>query len=131
MPTAPVTISSTNSTRSRSTPAPRDSTCQTIATTVTAGSATIGGRVVSPYGRGLSGATVTMFDVFGGRRTARTNSFGYYSFADVPAGRTYYFQVNSKKYVFEEPIRVLSVEDDFGGLDFYASPLDDYSTGSK
>lgn len=101
------------------------------ASLTTAGSATIGGRVVSPYGRGLANATVTMFDVFGERRTARANSFGYYRFADVPAGRVYYFQVNSKKYVFEEPIRVLSVEDDFGALDFYAAPLDDYSTGNK
>jgi hypothetical protein len=86
----------------------------------TAGAATIGGRIYAPSGAPLANAQVLMYDNTGGARTALSNAFGYYRFEGVTVGETYIFEVRSKRYVFTEAIRVLSVQEDFDTLDFYA-----------
>ena len=87
----------------------------------TAASVTVGGRVFNSYARPLAGATVLMYDNTGGIRTARTNPFGFYRFADVAAGETYVFEVRSRRYIFPNPVQVLSVTEDYDALDFFAS----------
>jgi hypothetical protein len=85
----------------------------------TAASVVVGGRAVSPNGQGLSGVTVTLT---GGSLTesrhAKTNSFGYYFFGEVPSGEIYILTAFSKRYPFENPTRVLSVFDDVSDADF-------------
>ena len=61
---------------------------------------TISGRVLTSDGRGLRNATVSMTDSNGVARTATTSSFGFYSFADVPAGAQYVFRVQSRLFRF-------------------------------
>lgn len=83
-------------------------------------SASVSGRVVSPYGEAVSGAVVTMIDEYGQRRTARTSAFGYYSFNNIDIGGIIALNVTSKKYNFEP--RVISVTDKLDSIDFEAQP---------
>ena len=58
------------------------------------------GRVVTPDGRGLRSATVTMTDSQGVVRSATTSSFGFFSFTDTPVGETYTIRIGSRSYRF-------------------------------
>jgi hypothetical protein len=78
----------------------------------------VAGRVITPSGRGLSGAIVSMTDSNGNVTYTYTNTFGYYRFLDVPAGSVYTFEVLSKRYRFQ-PQTVLVLEDNTS-LNFYA-----------
>ena len=49
-------------------------------------------------------------DASGEARRARTNSFGYYRFDNVPAGQDYVISVSSKRYSFQ-PKTVFLYED--------------------
>jgi hypothetical protein len=86
-----------------------------------AASATVGGHIYSPKGKPLANANVMMFDSMGNTRTTTSDTAGYYSFADIRVGEIYVFEIRSKQYVFSQPIKVLSVLDDYTGLDFHAS----------
>ena len=55
----------------------------------TAANVSIGGRALTANGQGISRAVISMTEASGNQRFALTNSFGYYRFADVPAGQTY------------------------------------------
>lgn len=82
----------------------------------TAAGVTIGGRVSTAEGRGISGAVIEMIGADGDRRQARTNPFGYFRFYDVEAGETYVFQVRHKKYVFDP--QAMTINDDISELNF-------------
>lgn len=69
----------------------------------TAANIEIGGRV-SASGYGLSGAQVVLTDQNGQTRIVRTNNFGNFRFADVPAGATYVISVTAKRFSFEPQI---------------------------
>ncbi|HLM00043.1 MAG TPA: carboxypeptidase regulatory-like domain-containing protein [Pyrinomonadaceae bacterium] len=64
----------------------------------TAAGVNVGGRVVNGEGRGIANVKIGMLDPQGQVRYALSNPFGYYSFADVPAGETYVFSVKAKGY---------------------------------
>ncbi len=87
-----------------------------------AGEAVVSGRVATADGAGIKNAVVR---ISGGNlsepmRTI-TGPFGYYSF-EVPAGQTYVLSVASKRYFFQESIRLVNVGEDFADLDFVALP---------
>jgi Neuraminidase (sialidase) len=86
--------------------------------TPTAASATVGGRVYTPSGRGLANAVVIMTNQNGESVQTRTNQFGYYRFTEVQSGETYIFNVVSKRYQFAT--QVVTVEEDLDGLNFFA-----------
>jgi hypothetical protein len=69
---------------------------------------TVSGRVFDPNGRSVSNASVTLNDMAGGVRTAVTNSFGNFSFAEVEVGRSYMLQATSKNYSFDPVVFSLS-----------------------
>ena len=87
-----------------------------ISCSATAAGVTVGGRVLTPEGRGLRNAVVSIVDSHGVRRTATTSSFGYYRFDDVEAGETYLIGVRSNRYRFTQ--RVLQVFDSLTDVDF-------------
>lgn len=84
----------------------------------TAANVSISGRVMTANGRGIANARVALIDPFGIPRTVATNPFGYYSFADVPAGQTYVAMASAKGYVFDT--QTISVADNIEGLNFIA-----------
>ena len=83
----------------------------------TAAGVSVGGRV-SVGSRGLTNASVFLTDSDGRVRTARTTTFGYYHFEDVPAGQTYIVTVISKRFTFQP--QVISVTDDLTEVNFVA-----------
>lgn len=87
----------------------------------TAASVTVGGRVTSGK-RGIAGARISLTAASGETRAAITNQFGYYRFADVPAGATYILAVRNKQYIFANPTRVLNVSEEITDADFIAQP---------
>jgi hypothetical protein len=92
-----------------------DSIVGTACSTTAAG-VSVSGRVQLNTGQGLLNATVSITDGEGFLRTARTSSFGYYRIDDVPAGRTYIINVDSRFYHFSP--QVINVVDNLTDLDF-------------
>ena len=88
----------------------------------TAAAARISGRVTSARGRGLANVRLTLQSANGASRIVQTNSFGFYSFADVPVGAVYVLTASSKRYVFVQPMRVISVSEEVLNADFVAEP---------
>jgi len=86
----------------------------------TAANVTVSGRVFAAEGSPLRGARVTINDGAGHMLTAITNSFGYYSFASVPAGTSYLLSSSAKGYTFTP--RVVTVNDQLADLDITALP---------
>jgi len=95
----------------------------------TAASVSISGRVLTAGRRGIGNARVTLTDSFGNSRIAVTTSFGYYNFAEVAAGETYVIGVAARRYVFSQPTRIISVNENISALDFTAE--NQRAAGSK
>ncbi|MGI8409193.1 MAG: carboxypeptidase-like regulatory domain-containing protein [Pyrinomonadaceae bacterium] len=87
----------------------------------TAASVSVSGRVLTPGGRGIARASITMWDDQGNARNSISNPFGFYSFDDVPAGRTYIFTIASRRYIFNQPSQVLNVDNAYDSLNFFTS----------
>ncbi len=85
----------------------------------TASSVFVGGRVTAANGAGIRNAVVSITDSQGVRRLTRTNPFGYYRFSEVIAGGTYTVSVSSKSFVFANPTRVITVDENLTGIDFF------------
>lgn len=77
---------------------------------------TIEGRVLTPEGRGLRNARVTIIDQSGLARTVTTGSFGNYAFDGLAQGGTYTIGVASRQYRFA--VRSVQVTDNLSDIDF-------------
>ncbi len=88
----------------------------------TAASISVSGRATTANGRGISNARISVTDASGNTRMFLSNSFGYYRFDDLPAGQTYIFQAQSKRYQFINPTQVLSINEEMNEVNFTASP---------
>ncbi len=86
-----------------------------------AATASLGGRVITALGGGLDGAIIRLTDSNGNNRTVRTNTFGYYNFSDLETGNTYVLTVRRKGYSFEQPTRIVTLNEDFAGADFISA----------
>ena len=51
-----------------------------------------------------------------------TGSFGHFSFEGLATGETYVVSVNSKRYTFSTPSRVIALADNVVDADFIAYP---------
>lgn len=80
----------------------------------TAANASISGKVLTPDGRGLPNAQVTLTDSNGIARTVRSNSFGYYRFEEIPTSATYILVARSKGFQFQS--RVITIFDEMTDL---------------
>jgi len=100
--------------------AANDATVTPVGFAPTAASVTIAGRVTDGFGRSVPNAPVVMIET-GSSRTARTNQFGFYRFADVPSGSTVVVSVSHKLYVFAP--QIVSVTDNIADLNFTAENL--------
>ena len=90
----------------------------------TAAGVSIAGRVVDMTGRGLRGVTVKLFDMVGGTTTlVTTNSFGYYSFDEVPVSHTYVVAISTnKRWNVLSNYRTVTPTDDVIGMNFTVQP---------
>ena len=91
-----------------------------VTTLAPTAAATVSGRVLTPEGRGLRNARVSLTDQSGNSRTALTGMFGYFRFEEVAAGETYVVTINSKRYRFEP--QVISVMEELTELNFIGQP---------
>ena len=82
----------------------------------TAGNATVGGRVLNDQARGAAHTIVLMIDQMGNVRSAITNPFGYFRFAEVEVGETYVIYVRHKRFSYQP--QTVSLTDDLTDLDF-------------
>ncbi len=99
-------------------------TCTFVNAVVTAASISVSGRLVDNAGRGIPNAAVVMTPVYGGElRFARTGSFGYYRFDDVPAGDDCVISVYAKGYTFSNPSVMITPMEDMSNIDFTALPF--------
>lgn len=87
---------------------------------VVAASVPVSGRVLTANGMPIANVKVTLDDATGNPRATYTNPFGYYSFSDVQAGRTYSLSASAKRYRFN-PV-IVTVGDEITGLDIVANP---------
>ncbi len=85
-------------------------------TLVTAADVTIGGRVLTPSGRGLRNAQVTVTQADGSTRTVLTSAYGSYSFANLTVPQTVVLSVRSKTYQFTP--QVVGLDSDLAGINF-------------
>ena len=89
----------------------------------TAANASIEGRVRSADGQGIRNATVM---ITGGGlsepRYVQTGSFGAFRFDELPVGETYIVSVVSRRYVFANPTRVITLDDNVTDFNFEAVP---------
>jgi hypothetical protein len=93
---------------------------QTAPTGPTAASVSVSGRVMTASGRGIRNVLVRLIDEQRAARIAVTSTFGYYRFADVPAGRTYTISISTKSYNFNQPSQLLSLVGETGDVNFVA-----------
>lgn len=80
----------------------------------TSASVSITGRVVDPTGRAIPRTLIELTGENGERRTAMSNHFGYFRFADVSAGSSYLISATAKHHIFES--RLITVDDEIGDL---------------
>jgi hypothetical protein len=89
----------------------------------TAANASISGRVATADGQGIRNATIVVTgNSLAEPLVTSTGSFGYYSFDGLNAGETYVVTVNSRRYSFSVPSRVISLVDNVVDADFIADP---------
>ncbi|HMT07145.1 MAG TPA: M36 family metallopeptidase [Pyrinomonadaceae bacterium] len=86
----------------------------------TASSVGVSGRVLTNDGAGLRNAVVSLTDMSGNVRQARTGAFGYFSFDEIASGQTYIISIASKRYTFTP--RSVTVADEISDLEFVAEP---------
>lgn len=88
---------------------------------VTAAGITIGGRVTSAQGRGISRTVVQLTDQQGKIHWAITNPFGFYRFTNIGVGQTVVLSIKGKQTVkFLESLRVIFVSGEMSDVNFTA-----------
>lgn len=85
---------------------------------VLAAEVSVGGRIQTANGNGIRNVSVALTAPDGTTRTTLTNAFGYYNFDNVEVGENYLITVNSKRYTFPNPTRLISVTDNISDADF-------------
>ena len=89
----------------------------------TAAGVSLSGRVTTAWGAGIRNARVVISgNALPEARTVTTGSFGYFSFEGLTAGETYVVTVNSQRYTFQVPSRVITLVDNLTDFDFTAEP---------
>ncbi|MFN0277027.1 MAG: choice-of-anchor Q domain-containing protein [Pyrinomonadaceae bacterium] len=89
---------------------------------LTAAQASISGRVVTASGQGIRNAKIIVSgNTLSEPVVVTTGSMGYYSLDGLTTGQTYVVTVNSRRYTFNNPSRVISLVDNIADADFIAN----------
>lgn len=89
---------------------------------VTAAGVSVSGRVTTYNGRGVGRAQIILTEADGTTRSAISNSRGNFRFDEIAAGQTCVIAIQSKRFRFGEPTRVVYLTDNVSDLDFVALP---------
>jgi hypothetical protein len=90
---------------------------------LTAAQASISGRVTMANGNGIRNAKIVVTgNSISEPVVVSTGSFGYYAVDGLRSGETYVVTVNSKRYTFSDPTRVISLVNNVVDADFAADP---------
>ena len=88
----------------------------------TASNAAISGRIVNRVGAGVKGARLILLDVQSGRSFIVTsNSFGYYSFRDIPVSRLYTLSASGVKTLVGDNVRTFTLSGDLHDVNFFTT----------
>jgi len=88
---------------------------------LTAAQSSISGRVMTANGQGIRNAKVVITgNSLSEPIIATTGTFGFYSIEGLAGGQTYVVTVNSQRYTFSAPSRVISLIDNIADADFVA-----------
>jgi len=99
----------------------QDPTGIDLGTAPSAGPANVQGRVVDATGRGIGRAMLTLQNANNGTVwTVISNSFGYFTFTEIPSGEFYVLTVQSKGYAFSSNSYAFELNDNIAGLTFVA-----------
>jgi Carboxypeptidase regulatory-like domain len=83
----------------------------------------VSGRVVNAGGNGIQNAVITVSGTGTGvRMSTMTGPFGYFSMGGLDAGDTYVITVQSKRFTFANPNRVVTLNDSVDDILFTANP---------
>jgi hypothetical protein len=87
----------------------------------TAAQASISGRVITADGTAIRNAEMVLTgNSLETPLRVTTSSFGYFTFDGLEIGETYVLTVNSRRFTFQAPSRVISLTDNATGMDFIA-----------
>lgn len=78
----------------------------------------VGGRITDSSGNGVPRVRVSLTKSSGEILTVSTNAFGYYKFEGVEVGQNYTLQANSKRYIFQNNPRILSITEELQNENF-------------
>ncbi len=85
----------------------------------TAAEAYIAGRVITPGGRGISRARLTVLNVNTSEvRTVLSNAFGHFRIEGLPVGFFYVVSVDHKRYEFDNDSQSFTLDDNVSGVEF-------------
>jgi len=91
----------------------------------TAAASSISGRVTTADGQGIRNAKVVVTgNSLSEPRVVSTGTMGFYSIDGLQGGETYVVTVNSQRYTFSVPSRVISLVDNIADANFTADPQD-------
>jgi hypothetical protein len=89
----------------------------------TAAQVSMSGRVTTADGVGIRSARITVTgQSLPEPLTVTTGSFGYFMVNGLQSGQTYVVTVNSQRYTFTAPSRVITLVDNLTDVDFVAEP---------
>ncbi len=88
----------------------------------TAAGISVQGRVTDAYGNGIRNVNMILVEENGVMHTSLTGPFGYYDFEDISSGQSVVMSVVSKRFKFANPVRLVSLYDNIGGLNWIANP---------
>ena len=89
----------------------------------TAATVGISGRVTTSGGHGIKNVEVLLISPSGEVRRALSAPFGFFRFENVMSGQSYIVTVTARQHVFNNPTRIIDVEDELTGVDFTAEPF--------
>ena len=89
----------------------------------TAATVGVSGRVTTSGGHGIKNVEVLLISPSGEVRRALSAPFGFFRFENVMSGQSYVVTVTARQHVFNNPTRIINVEDELTGVDFTAEPF--------
>ncbi len=87
----------------------------------TAANVSVSGRVTTPEEAGIVNAILTLTGEDGSVRTVTTGRRGIFQFDDVEAGHAYTLRIASRRFVFDDPVRVIYIVDELTDVNFIST----------